>query len=81
MELKKLDKRQFEIITDNYIIYLCKEKNPNTEYYLYFVDVFEINSTFSVNDRDEIYDSEVFDDRDLAWEYVKNNYNVEIINE
>ena len=74
MTIKRLDKNQYEIIKDDYIIYICKEKNPNTKYYLYFVDVF-------LEANDEHYDNEVFDDRDLAWEYVKNNYNVEIINE
>ena len=77
--MKKLDNDSYEIINDNYIIYITKEKNPDTEHYLYFVDVFEICSTFSVNDNDEAYDNEVFDDRDLAFDYVKDNYNVEII--
>ena len=79
MEMKKLDNDSYEIIKDDYIIYIIKEKNPDTEHYLYFVDVFEICSTFSVNDNDEAYDNEVFDDRDLAFDYVKDNYNVEII--
>ena len=79
MEMKKLDNDSYEIINDNYIIYITKEKNPHTKHYLYFVDVFEICSTFSVNDNDEAYDNEVFDDRDLAFDYVKDNYNVQII--
>jgi hypothetical protein len=74
MEIKKLDNDSYEIIKDDYIIYIIKEKNPDTEHYLYFVDVF-----LEANDDD--YEHEIFDDRDLAWEYVKDNYNVEVINE
>ena len=74
MEIKKLDNDSYEIIKDDYIIYITKEKNPDTEYYLYFVDVFlEANN--------EAYDNEVFDDWDLAFDYVKDNYNVEVIND
>ena len=51
------------------LIYVTKEKNPDTEYYLYFVDVFEICSTFSVNDNNESCENEVFDDSDLALDY------------
>ena len=80
MPMKWLNKNQLEITNDNYIIYITKEKNPDTEYYLYFVDVFEICSTFSVNDNNEAYENEVFDDWDLAFDYVKDNYNVECIN-
>ena len=76
MEMKKLDNDSYEIIKDDYIIYIIKEKNPDTEHYLYFVDVFENK----YNPYNEEYDSEVFDDKDLAFDYVKNNYNVEVIN-
>tara|TARA_Y100001963_G_C6509290_1_gene321384 strand:+ start:353 stop:583 length:231 start_codon:yes stop_codon:yes gene_type:complete len=74
--MKWLNKNQLEITNDNYIIYITKEKNPDTEYYLYFVDVFENK----YNPYNEEYDSVVFDDKDLAFDYVKNNYNVEVIN-
>ena len=73
MEIKKLDNDSYEIIKDDYIIYIIKEKNPDTEHYLYFVDVF-----LKANDDD--YEHEIFDDWDLAFDYVKDNYNVECIN-
>ena len=69
MEFKKLDKYQYEIINNDYIIYICKEKNPDTEYYLYFVDVF-------LKANDEAYDNEIFDDMSLAVDYVNNNYTI-----
>ena len=40
MEIKKLDNDSYEIIKDDYIIYIIKEKNPDTEHYLYFGEIF-----------------------------------------
>lgn len=79
MKIKKLDNDSYKIIKDDYVIYITKEKNPNTEHYLYFVDVFDYGAISCINS--EPCDNEVFDDRDLAWEYVKDNYNVEVIND
>tara|TARA_R100000808_G_C2077531_1_gene102635 strand:+ start:106 stop:339 length:234 start_codon:yes stop_codon:yes gene_type:complete len=67
--MKKLDKNQYEIINDHYIIYISKEQNPNTKLYLYFVDVFEHNNK-------NAYDNEIFDDLCLSIEYIENNFNI-----
>ena len=67
MKIKKLDKNQYEIINDDYIIYISEEQNPNTKLYLYFIDVFEHNNK-------NAYDNEVFDQLYLAIEYLLNNY-------
>ena len=69
MNIKKLDKNQYEIITKNDIIYISKEQNPNTELYLYFVDVFEHNNK-------NAYDNEIFDELWKAVEYLINNYQI-----
>ncbi len=69
MNIKKLDKNQYEIITKNDIIYISKEQNPNTELYLYFVDVFEHNNK-------NAYDNEIFDDLIKAVIYIQNNYEI-----
>ena len=69
MNIKKLDKNQYEIITKNDIIYISKEQNPNTELYLYFVYVFEHNNK-------NAYDNEIFDDLIKAVIYIQNNYEI-----
>tara|TARA_R100000781_G_scaffold93365_3_gene57972 strand:- start:180 stop:413 length:234 start_codon:yes stop_codon:yes gene_type:complete len=77
MEYNKLNKEQYEFINDDYIIYICKEKNPGTKYFLYFVDVFENK----YNPYNEPYDVEVFNDISLAYEYIKVNYQMEVKND
>jgi len=77
MKIKKLDKNQYEIINDDYIIYISKEQNPRTKkLYLYFIDVFEHNNK-------DPYDNEVFDELYLAIQYLLNNYQIktQIINQ
>ena len=69
MKIKKLDKNQYEIINDDYIIYISEEQNPNTKLYLYFIDVFEHNNK-------NAYDNEIFDDLYSAIEYMENNFNI-----
>lgn len=68
MKIKKLDKYQYEIINDDYIIYISKEQNPRTKkLYLYFIDVFEHNNK-------DPYDNEVFDELYLSKDYIQDNY-------
>ena len=68
MKIKKLDKNQYEIINDDYIIYISKEQNPRTKkLYLYFIDVFEHNN-------EGPYDNEVYDDLHLSKDYIQDNY-------
>ena len=68
MKIKKLDKNQYEIINDDYIIYISKEQNPKTKkLYLYFIDVFEHNNKNAC-------DSEVFDELYLSKDYIQDNY-------
>lgn len=68
MKIKKLDKSQYEIINDDYIIYISKEQNPRTKkLYLYFIDVFEHNNK-------DPYDNEVFDELYLSKDYIQDNY-------
>ena len=72
MKIKKLD-NTYEIINDDYIIYISREKNPvekefkHLDLHLYFIDVFEHNNK-------NAYDNEVFDQLYLAIEYLLNNY-------
>ncbi len=75
MKIKKLDKNQYEIINNHYIIYISKEKNPVEEEFkhldlqLYFIDVFEHN-------KKDANDNEVFNELYLAVDYIKNNYEI-----
>ena len=68
MKIKKLD-NTYEIINNNYILYISKEQNPNTELYLYFIDVFEHNNKNTC-------DNEVFDEIWKAIEYLIYNYQI-----
>ena len=69
MKLNKLENNNYEIINDDYIIYISKEQHPNTKLYLYFIDVFEHNNK-------NAYDNEIFDDLIKAVIYIQNNYEI-----
>ena len=74
MKIKKLD-NTYEIINDDYIIYISREKNPvekefkHLDLHLYFIDVFEHNNK-------NAYDNEVFDELCQAVDYIKNNFEI-----
>ena len=75
MKIIKKNKTLYEIETNIDLIYISKEKNPNTkDLYLYFVDVFDM-TRITCLDIDP-YDYEVFDDLYLAQDYIQNNYNI-----
>ena len=84
MKLNKLENNNYEIINDDYVIYISKEQNPNTELYLYFVDVFEHNNKNAVDSylflslllNRTFDDNEIFDDLYSAIEYIENNFEI-----
>ena len=76
MELLKIDLNTFNIVTDQYDIYISKEINPNTSssltgiIYIYFVDVFKnIKKTVHI-------ESNSFDEISLLNDYLINNYQI-----
>ena len=82
MKIKKLDKYQYEIINDDYIIYISKEQYEHNEPYIYFIDVLDSQELDDykkdkINIKDiEPIDNEVFDELYSAIEYMENNFNI-----
>tara|TARA_R100000742_G_C4233498_1_gene54576 strand:+ start:372 stop:656 length:285 start_codon:yes stop_codon:yes gene_type:complete len=81
MKIKKLNKSEYEIETKEDLIYITREKNPDTinlgnnvyireSLYIYFIDIFEKYKS------NEIYWGENFDDLDLAIDYIYDNYQI-----
>ena len=71
MKIKKLSKIDYEIETKDDLIYITKEKNPDTkDLYLYCIDIFS-------NDGDmDIIDGENFDEFWEVIDYLRDNYNI-----
>ena len=71
MKIKKLNKSEYEIETKEDLIYITREKNPNTKnLYIYFIDIFENHKS------NEVYWGENFDDLDLTIDYIYDNYQI-----
>ena len=71
MKIKKLNKSEYEIETKEDLIYITREKNPNTKnLYIYFLDIFKNHKS------NEVYWSENFDDLDLTIDYIYDNYQI-----
>ncbi len=78
MKIKKLSKTTYEIEIKDDLIYVSKEKNPNTrDLYIYFIDIFS-----SVGEN-EVQWGENFDDFDNVVDYIQDNFNIpdKIINQ
>ena len=71
MKIKKLSNSEYEIETKDDLIYITKEKNPDTkDLYLYCIDIFS-------NDGDmDIIDGENFDEFWEVIDYLRDNYNI-----
>ena len=71
MKIKKLNKSEYEIETKEDLIYITREKNPNTKkLYIYFVDIFDNQKN------NKIQWGENFDDLDLTIDYIYDNYQI-----
>ena len=71
MKIKKLSKTSYEIETKDDLIYITKEKNPDTkDLYLYFIDI------FSNEEDSKIQWGENFDDFDNVIDYIQDNFNI-----
>ena len=71
MKIKKLSKIDYEIETKDDLIYITKEKNPDTkDLYLYCIDI------FSNEEDSKIQWGENFDDFDNVIDYIQDNFNI-----
>ena len=71
MKIKKLNKSEYEIETKKDLIYITREKNPNTKnLYIYFIDIFDNQKN------NKIQWGENFDDLDLTIDYIYDNYQI-----
>lgn len=72
MKIKKLSKTEYEIETKQDLIYITKERSPDTkDLYIYFIDIFSND----LQDMD-IHWGENFDDFDNVIDYIQDNYNI-----
>ena len=82
MKLNKLQNNNYEIINDDYIIYVSKEQYEQNDPYIYFIDVFNSQDIYNykkdkINIKDtEPVDNEVFDELWEAIEYIENNFEI-----
>ena len=79
--MHKLENNNYEIINDDYVIYISKELLPNLPY-IYFIDVFNNQDIqnykkdkINIKETDSI-DNEPFDELWEAIEYLENNYQI-----
>ena len=69
MKIKKCDKNCYEIEGSKDFFYISKEQNPNTDLYLYFIDVFHKNEKSA-------YINDCFDELGEAVGYLQNNLGI-----
>ena len=82
MKLNKLENNNYEIINDDYVIYVSQEQYEHNEPYIYFIDVFNSQDIYNykkdkINIKDtEPVDNEVFNELWEAIECIENNFEI-----